>query len=479
VKEVHTPNPVEIDKFPITYAQITIQLPTGASEVVNLSGPTTVQVGIAPNGGAADTDGDGLDQVSTEMTQLDLQGTSSLGPVHVGLDPAHPTLGQIEEKANNTPGILDVPPFAATGTADSFFDVFYAITVGNQVFHPAQPVHMVSVITHKPPGPGDTYVNPFLEPVDLLDANGNPTRIKILKEVHTPNPIEIDRFPVTYAQITLALPNGGTEVVNLAGPTVVEVGIAPSGQASDSNGDGLDDVASEMTLLDLNGNSSLGPVHVGLDPAHRSLGRIQEQVNNTPGILDVPPFTATGAADSYFDVYYEIKVGNQVFHPARSLRMASVIHHKPPGPGDDYVNPFTDPVELLDANGNPTGIKIVKEVHTPNPVEIDKFPITYAQITIQLPTGASEVVNLSGPTTVQVGDRAQWGGHGHGRGRSGPGFDGDDATGFAGDEFFGPGACGLGPGPSDPGSDRGEGEQHAGHSGCAAVRGDRDGGQFL
>ena len=72
------------------------------------------------------------------------------------------------------------------GLWNSFFDVFYEIRVGDNVFHPARPVHMAAVITHKPPGPGDTYINPFTEPVDLLDANGKPTGIKILKEVHTP-----------------------------------------------------------------------------------------------------------------------------------------------------------------------------------------------------------------------------------------------------------------------------------------------------
>ena len=69
--------------------------------------------------------------------------------------------------------------------------------------------------------------------------------------------------------------------------------IDPIGHASDSDGDGLDQVASEMTQLDLHGTSSMGPVQVSLDPAHRSLGEIEEQVNNTAGILDVPPFAST------------------------------------------------------------------------------------------------------------------------------------------------------------------------------------------
>jgi hypothetical protein len=405
VKEVHTPNPSqEIDVFPITLAQITIACDIGPTETVNLSGPSTVVVAIGPNGEATDLDGDGLDQVNTEMTQLDLKGMSSLGPVHVRLDPSRASLGQIEEDANNTPGILDVPPFAAKGTAHSYFDVYYLIEVGGKVLHPAQPVRMEAVITHKPPGPGDTYVNPFTQPVELLDANGNPTGFKIIKEVHTPNPPkEIDLFPVSLAQITVALPDGKQEVVNLSGPSTVEVLIGLNGQAGDSDGDGLDQVPTEMTQLDLKGTSSAGPVHVTLDPAHKTLGQIEEKVNNTPGILDIPPFAAAGTADSYFDVYYLIQVGNNVLHPANPVHMTSVIHHKPPGPGDDYVNPFTEPVELLDASGKPTGIKILKEVHTPNPPrEIDEFPVSSAQITLAMPDGTSEVVNLAGPSTVEV-----------------------------------------------------------------------------
>jgi hypothetical protein len=416
LREVHTPNPtnrppVEIDYFPNTTAQITLQSPSGQSEVVSLSGPTTVKVNIPPNGAAADSNGNGLDDVATEITQLDLDGTSSMGPVMVTLNPGHRSFGMIEEVANNTPGILDIPPFTATGMANSFFDVFVEITVNGQTLHPSNAVHMTSLIHHKPPAPGDSYVNPFTQPIPLLDANGNPTGFYLLSEVHTPTPtnqppVEIDYFSNTTAQVTLKLPGGGTEVVNLSGPTTVKVNIPPNGAASDTDGNGLDQVTTEMTQLDLSGISSLGPVNVNLDPANRSFGEIEEIVNNTPGILDIPPFTPTGSANSFFDVFVEITVNGQTMRPAAPLHMASVIHNKPPAPGDSYVNPFTAPIPLLDANGNPTGFYVLQEVHTPNPtnpppVEIDHFPNTTAQITIQTPSGP-EVVTLTGPSTVRV-----------------------------------------------------------------------------
>src|SRR5271165_5329847 len=106
---------LEVDTFLNSTAQLTVQLPGGGTAAVNLQGPTTVQVDIAPNGATTLTNSSGLDYVNTQMTQLDLAGSSPLGPVTVTLDPSQPTLGTITENANNTPGILDVPPFTATG----------------------------------------------------------------------------------------------------------------------------------------------------------------------------------------------------------------------------------------------------------------------------------------------------------------------------------------------------------------------------
>ena len=149
---------------------------------------------------------------------------------------------------------------------------------------------MQSIIRHKPPAPGDTYVNPFLQPVDLLDANGRPTGIRVVREVHTPNPEkEIDVMNYGLAQFTLRLPNGATENVSLAGPTTVEVAIAPNGAAADTDGDGREQVPTRMTAMDLRGLSSFGPVQMVLDPAHATVGEIEETANTTPGILDIPP----------------------------------------------------------------------------------------------------------------------------------------------------------------------------------------------
>ena len=401
----YTPTPPkEIDSFPHSYAQVTLALPSGATENILLSGLTTFEVSIPPAGQAGDFDGDGLDQVFTEMTQLDLSGVSSMGPVRLRLDPTHRTLGQIEERVNNTPGVLDLPPFAAVGHADSFFDQFVELTVGGGTFHPAQPFRVQSVITHKPPAPGESYASTFTQPIDLLTVDGSASGIKLVSEVHTPiPPEEIDLFPYSYAQLTLATPNGSTETILLAGPTTLQASIPSSGQTGDFNGNGLDEVPTALTQLDLRGVSSMGPVRLRLDPNHATLGQIEERVNNTPGVLDLPPFTATGQADSFFDWFVQITIGNLLFHPAQPFRMQTTITHKPPAPGESYTRTVTQRIDLLDANGSPSGFKLLSAVHTPNsPKEIDLFPRAAAKVTVTYPNGQSEIVLMVGSTTMQV-----------------------------------------------------------------------------
>ena len=402
IREVHTPNPPEIDSFSNSVAQLTLLLPNRTTEVVQMSGPTVVRVNIPPSGTASDTDGDGLDQVTTEMTQLDLQGVSSMGPVRVRLDASHRTVGMIEEQANNTPGVLDLPPFTATGSASSFFDIWAEVTFGGQVFYPARPLHMQSIITHKPPGLGEFYLNPFTDPVELLTSNGVPSGVYLIREVHTPNPTnEIDTFYYSLADVTIQLAAGQTLTVNLSGPTVVNVHIPPNGAASDTDGDGRDQVTTEMLMMNLQGLSPLGPVLIRLDPARPTVGELEERANFTPGILDVPPFSPVGSADSYFDVFAEVVVGGQVLRMAQPIHMAAVITHKPPQ-GEVYMPPQPQQISLLDSNNNVVGW-LIHVGHTPQPpFEIDRFNLSQAQLVLQLPSGRTELVTLTGPTTVKV-----------------------------------------------------------------------------
>ena len=168
---------------------------------------------------------------------------------------------------------------------------------------------MSSVINHKPPAPGDTYENP--EKIQLLDANGNLTGFSIGAGRHTPRPpVEIDYFPNTTAVMELQSLGGGSVPIALAGPTTVHVFFeGPNeGDANDDNGNGRDEVQTEMVDMQLTGNSPLGPVLVRLNPNIPSRGQIEETANTQPGRLDLPPFAPSGTASSFFDVFFEITI---------------------------------------------------------------------------------------------------------------------------------------------------------------------------
>ena len=117
---------------------------------------------------------------------MSLTGMSPMGPVEVRLNPDIPSLGEIEEINNNTPGVLDLPPFTTEGTANSFFDVYFELEIGEFLFRTDEPKRMETVISHKPPQEGDTYQNP--EWIPLVDIYGQPTGFFVGPAFHTPIP---------------------------------------------------------------------------------------------------------------------------------------------------------------------------------------------------------------------------------------------------------------------------------------------------
>src|SRR5260370_21061323 len=70
----------------------------------------------------------------------------------------------------------------------------------------------MAVIKHKPPKPGETYVNPFTQPIPLLDANGNPTGVFLLSETHTPIPTNCVTLVCPTNITTWTCDSTGTEV---------------------------------------------------------------------------------------------------------------------------------------------------------------------------------------------------------------------------------------------------------------------------
>lgn len=177
----------ELDYFPMSSATVTINIPGVGSEDITLTGPTKVVVALGKLG---DQDGDGLEEVPTQIVDMELTGISALlGPVIVKVrpwtvKPFQPSTGQIVEKSNDTPGVLDLPPFTPTGCAFSYFDVFFEIYAAGEIYHNQEPKRMEAQITYKPPGKGETYESPT--PIELFDENSNPTGIVIKSVRHTP-----------------------------------------------------------------------------------------------------------------------------------------------------------------------------------------------------------------------------------------------------------------------------------------------------
>ena len=173
---------IEIDELPDITARVQISTPN-LTETVDLTGSATIEVRM---GALADTDGDGLEQVQTELVQLDLTGTSTeFGPITINLrdpalDPGERSTGQIEELENTAPGVLDLPPFAP-GEATSYFDVFFELhKVVNGVpitIHNKVPLVPTGIITYKPCWWGDIYEGPEIVP--LYDEKDGLTPVHI------------------------------------------------------------------------------------------------------------------------------------------------------------------------------------------------------------------------------------------------------------------------------------------------------------
>ncbi len=412
----HTPvPPIEHDDFSSSTA--TVELIGLLNESVSLSGPTKVDVTLKP----ADTNNNGLEQVPTEMVALSLSGSSSVGPLTVNLRPetASPfmrTLGEIEENANTMAGRLDLPPFAPSGTASSFFDVFFEVDIPSMgmILHNRQPKHMQGVITRKPPGPGDYYFSPDI--IQLYDQNDVPVPLYLGQTRHIPVPpdtIEVDYFANSHAVMDVTGPWGFDQLV-LNGPTQVNVHIMPGGMgAMDTDFDGLDQVRTEMVAMDLmSPGGSLGhvpgPVMVHLNRSMMTMGEIEEDANTMPGRLDMPPFAPSGMGDSFFDVFFELEVpGYPTLHNQTPVNVRGRIRHKPPDPGDTYYKQGA--VQLYDPAGNPVPITIQVTRHTPDTgggnvaVEPGQKPAALAIQEIRPnPTAGTTNITLALPARAQT-----------------------------------------------------------------------------
>jgi len=289
-------NFVEIDQLAnFGICPLILQTPTGHKEIIAVSGPATQHVFFeGPNeGDAVDDGGNGLDEVATELVALNLTGTGpTLGTVNVTLNSAQSSLGEIEEKVNNTPGLLDLDPFAP-GDADSFFDVYLQVEFPGMgvTLHNNVPLRISAEITSKPQSPSDIFSSS--SPVDLLDENDNPTGF-ILGTQCEPQALDFSDAPDSYG--TLLASNGARHAIvpgHSLGPIV---DAEPDGQPSPpADGDDLNPVGAPD---DEDG--------VTLPPALTA---------GTPGMVIVDGGPSGGMLDAWIDFN-----GNDIFdHPAEHL----------------------------------------------------------------------------------------------------------------------------------------------------------------
>ena len=186
--------PPRVERDVFRGSRLTVHVTTATGEEdLRLAGPTTMRVDF---GGLSDSDGDGREEVQTEIVRMGLTGTSTLlGPVAVrlrdGSGLAAKAAGGIEEMTNGTPGILELPPFTSGGVAEGFvslpLDVDVVIDGASTRLHTCDPLVPTGTITHKPPKLGEGFET--RDTVLLCDENDQPTSIEFGPVVFVPSPV--------------------------------------------------------------------------------------------------------------------------------------------------------------------------------------------------------------------------------------------------------------------------------------------------
>ncbi len=153
------------------------------------------------------------------------------------------------------------------------------------------------------------------------------------------------------AQVNVMLTNGQRATVTLNGPTLIQRGPVQQG------GDGLEVVDTEIVLMMLEGDSTLGPITVRESASQDSNGEVREKENTTQD-FDFP-------AQSFFDVFFEIDTDIGTLHNTQPLRMECEVDELPPVLCL-YQPPIPDPIELYSEFGQLFGW-IVHGLHVPLP----------------------------------------------------------------------------------------------------------------
>lgn len=199
---------VQINHFPQT-AVVFDLCTSSTTEKVIASGTTTVATDLGAHGETTLTDGAGHDRALTHLLAMNLNGSSTLGAISLRLNSNLAGDGELIERANATPGTLDLPPYRPAGLADDCFNLYLEVVVqtpsGPLVLHNLDPIRRCGVIDSNPPAPGAVYGGS--EPVPLHLPNGQPSGFSICALQQMPVP------PVEQPRVEASVQTTGSELV--------------------------------------------------------------------------------------------------------------------------------------------------------------------------------------------------------------------------------------------------------------------------
>lgn len=243
--------------YPGTQGQVVLSLPDLSTATLPLVGSSTFKLYVPNNGAAGDFDLDGREEAALELSILSLRGYSTLGQVDIALQPAAASTGLAEERTNSTPGVLDLPPFAVSGSVDQQLSFDVLVTVTNRgltpvVLRSATPISLAGISTGFPMAVGEIMAGTGA--IDLVDGAGMPTGLRLTAVALSPNPILPWRNPILALDVDNS---GGIE------PFDALLVINELNNPRFSNGNALPrPVNSALTtfpFFDANGNNTIDP----------------------------------------------------------------------------------------------------------------------------------------------------------------------------------------------------------------------------